>query len=84
MKVDRVAVVVFRLLGTVCRSSGGPLGRARRRRHVRVLRIPGDVSAGRWRSHFTDLLVVHHSERKSRLGPQILPKFWRAVRARKL
>ena len=58
VKVDRMVIVVSRLLGTVCGSGGGHLVRARRRRHVRVLRIPGDVSAGRWRGHFTDLLVV--------------------------
>ena len=38
-----MVVVVSRLLGTVCRSGGGHLVRARRRRHVRVLRILGDV-----------------------------------------
>ena len=58
MQVDRMVIVVSRLLGTVCRSGGGHLVRARRSRHVRVLRILGDMSAGRWWGHFTDLLVV--------------------------
>ena len=53
-----MAIVVSRLLGTVCRSGGGHLVRARGRRHVRVLRILGDVSTGGWRGYFTDLLVV--------------------------
>ena len=69
VKVDRMVIVVSRLLDTVCRSGGGHLVRARRRRHVRMLRIPGDVSARRWWGYFTDLLVVlegtrwrvHHS-----------------------
>ena len=74
VKVDRMAIVVSRLLGTVCRSGGGHLVRAHGRRHVRVLRILDDVSTGGWRGYFTDLLVVlegtrwcvHHSGRAER------------------
>ena len=58
VEVDRMAIVVSRLLGTVCRSGGGHLVRARRSRHVWLLRIPGDVSAGRWRGYFANFLVI--------------------------
>ena len=74
VKVDRMAIVVTRLLGTVCRSGGCHLVRARRSRHVWVLWIPGDVSARRWRGYFADFLVilegtrrcVHHGGRAER------------------
>ena len=74
VKVDRMAIVVSRLLGTVCRSGGGHLVRAHGRQHVRVLRILDDVSTGGWRGYFTDLLVVlegtrwcvHHGGRAER------------------
>ena len=58
MQVERMVIVVSRLLGTVCGSGGGHLVRARRRRHVRVLCILGDVSTGGWRGYVTDLFVV--------------------------
>ena len=66
-----MAIVVSRLLGTVCRSSGGPLGRARRRRHVWVLRIPGDVSTGRWRGYFAPTIYVRPDVMRHVLDPQL-------------
>ena len=58
MQVNRMASVVSRLLGTVCRSGGGHLIRAHWSWHVRVLRIPGDMSAGRWWGYFPDVMVA--------------------------
>ena len=64
-----MASVVSRLLGTVCRSGGGHVIRAHWSWHVRVLRVPGDMSTGRWWGYFPDVMVVLEGARwHARLG----------------